>query len=70
MKLHVTIDDRCQGHGVCYGFSPDVFEPDNEGFGTVKDLDIADGSELAEQARRAALGCPERAINVTDSGGS
>jgi ferredoxin len=65
MSLRVMIDpERCQGHGRCYDVCPDVFVPDAEGFATVVDVDIVDGSELAALARRAQESCPERAIAI------
>ncbi len=63
MKL--TIDpQRCQGHGRCYDLAPDLFGDDEEGYGTV----LGDGTVppgMQDTARRAALNCPERAIDVT-----
>jgi ferredoxin len=51
----------CQGHGRCYDLAPDLFGEDDEGYGTV----LGDGSVppgKKEDARRAALNCPEHAI--------
>ena len=56
--------EMCQGHGRCYDVCPEVFEPDVEGFGLVRDVVVEAGSLLAEGARRAEMGCPERAIRV------
>jgi ferredoxin len=64
--LRITVDStRCEGHGRCYDLFPELFEPDDEAFGLVKRPDVDADSPLAEQARRAELGCPERAISVT-----
>jgi ferredoxin len=54
----------CQGHGRCYDLAPDLFDDDEEGYGKVR----ADGMvppDKADQARRAALNCPERAVRLT-----
>jgi ferredoxin len=62
--LKVQIDaGLCQGHGRCYDLAPGLFSDDEEGYGQV----LADGVVPAGQeddARRAALNCPEHAIGV------
>jgi ferredoxin len=63
MKAHID-PEICQGHGLCYAEAPEVFTDDDEGYGQV----IGDGevaSEHEQQAKRAADGCPERAITVS-----
>jgi ferredoxin len=57
--------DLCQGHGRCYGLAPALFDDDEEGYGQV----LGDGvvpPERQDDARRAALNCPERAIKLID----
>jgi ferredoxin len=66
-RLNISVDRKCQGHGNCYAVAPDVFAPDDEGFSTVIAASVEDGSDLAGQARNAADGCPEWAINVSSS---
>ena len=44
---------------------PEVFGPDEEGYGTVLQADVS-GEALA-QAERGALGCPEAAISLEES---
>ena len=65
MKLHVD-GDLCQGHGRCYAMAPDLLEPDDEGFVTIKgsSVDVPPGQEDA--ARRAQNACPEDAISLSD----
>jgi ferredoxin len=64
--MRVAIDgDRCNGHGRCYDVAPDLFEADDEGRGVVMHSDVP--TELAEQARRAAGACPERAVVVQET---
>jgi ferredoxin len=61
--VRVVLDnEKCQGHGRCYVLAPDVFGPDEEGYGTVLREDVS-GEALA-QAERGALGCPEAAISL------
>jgi ferredoxin len=66
--MRIRVDgDRCQGHGRCYGLSPELLECDDEGFVTLKgsEKDVPPGMEDA--ARRAANACPEDAISLTDT---
>jgi ferredoxin len=64
--LKVQIDSgRCQGHGRCYDLAPAMFGDDDEGYGQV----LGDGVVPPEQeqaARRAALNCPEHAVEVLE----
>jgi ferredoxin len=65
--MRVVIDtERCTGHGRCYSLAPAVFtDDDDEGYGVL----IGDGAITADQledARRAVLACPERAIAIED----
>lgn len=55
----------CQGHGRCYDLAPGLFGDDEEGYGTV----LGDGvvpPEQQDDARRAALNCPEHAIALVE----
>jgi ferredoxin len=64
--VKVVLDhDRCTGHGRCYSLAPDVFVDDDAGYGQVKG-DGTIGDALVEEARRAVLACPERAIILED----
>lgn len=59
--VRVTVDRaQCQGHGCCYGFFPELFEPDDEGYAVV----LGDPGLADSAAREAADVCPERAILV------
>lgn len=64
--MRVVIDtERCTGHGRWYSLAPAVFTDDDEGSGVL----IGDGAITAdhlEDARRAVLSCPERAIAIED----
>ncbi|MEU5878816.1 ferredoxin [Spirillospora sp. NPDC047279] len=64
--MKVQIDQaRCQGHGRCYDLAPEVFGEDEEGYGTV----LGDGlvpPDGADDARRAVVNCPERAIDLLE----
>jgi ferredoxin len=63
--VRVRIDDGvCQGHGRCYDLAPGLFADDEEGYGQVLgDGVVPPGSQ--DEARRAALNCPEHAIRLT-----
>jgi ferredoxin len=58
---------RCQGHGRCYDLAPGLFGEDDEGYGTVLS-DGAVGPGQEQDARRAALNCPEHAIELLEEG--
>jgi ferredoxin len=65
MSVRVVLDsDKCQGHGRCYVLAPEVFAPDEEGYGTVVQPELT--GPLVEAARLGAQGCPEAAITVED----
>ena len=50
----------CQGHGLCYAYHPELFQPDEEGFSIVQGA----GSTSLAIAQHAEAACPERAIRV------
>ena len=61
--MQIAIDaPACTGHGRCYAIAPDLFEPDDDGRGAVVWPDVP--GELEHDARRAAAGCPERAVRL------
>lgn len=64
--MRIVIDrERCTGHGRCYSLVPEVFEPDDNGYGEVG---LAGGElppDLEERARVGVANCPERAIEIT-----
>jgi ferredoxin len=65
MTKIISIDQRrCQGHGTCYGFFPELFEPNDEGHSRLIEPsgEVPDGAE----AHDAVFVCPERAISVQD----
>ena len=63
--MRVRIDgEACTGHGRCYVLAPDLFECDDEGYGQVATADVDPAHEA--QARKAVLGCPERAVVLED----
>jgi ferredoxin len=65
VKIHID-GSLCQGHGRCYDLAPVLFGDDEEGYGKV----LGDGvvpPEKQEDARRAALNCPEHAVKLTKS---
>jgi ferredoxin len=65
--MRVILDtEKCQGHGRCYVLAPEVFAPDEEGYGSVLQGEVS--GDLLEQARRGAMGCPEAAITIEEAG--
>lgn len=63
--VKVKIDpDRCQSHGRCHAFAPELFHLDELGFSYVEEPVVPDG--LEEKARLAVGACPERAIAIED----
>jgi ferredoxin len=63
--VRIVLDtERCTGHGRCYSLAPELFDSDDRGYGTVIDPDVPPG--LEEQARSAALNCPENAISLEE----
>lgn len=63
LNIMISIDSAtCTGHGRCYALAPELFEPDDDGRGVVLEAQVPAG--LEDQARRAAAGCPERAVRI------
>jgi ferredoxin len=64
--VKIQIDPkRCQGHGRCYDLAPGLFTEDHEGYGQV----LSDGTvppEAEPDAQRAAVNCPEQAIELLE----
>jgi len=62
--VRVAIDsERCSGHGRCYATAPHLFVDDEAGYGQVAgDGTVPPVSE--EDARRAAVSCPEQAVRI------
>jgi ferredoxin len=64
VKLQIDVG-LCRGNGRCYDLAPDLFGDDQEGYGKV----LGDGvvpPEKEDDARRASLSCPERAIRLLE----
>ena len=62
MRVRV-LDDVCQGHTLCAMAAPETFKlREEDGHSYVESADVAEGQRDA--VRRAAIGCPERAIVV------
>lgn len=65
MKVRIH-SELCQGHGRCYDLAPDLFTDDDEGYGQVAGSGLVPAS-AEEDARKAALNCPERAIELDEA---
>ncbi len=62
MRLRID-HDLCSGNGRCYALFPELFTDDDSGYGqTVNEGEIAD--DQVDQALRATLCCPEKAITI------
>lgn len=62
MRLNIDLE-KCQGHGRCYSEAPELFEADEEGFGTVRAAQLDRQDEPT--ARQAVDACPEQAIAIS-----
>jgi len=63
--MKVTVNpERCQGHARCLAEGPDLYVLDDLGYNSTDIEDVP--TALAEQARRGALACPERALTIID----
>jgi len=64
VKLQIDVG-MCQGNGRCYDLAPDLFGDDDEGYGKVRGDGVV-SPEKEDDARRAVLNCPERAIRLLE----
>ena len=63
--MRVVVDfDLCQGHGVCEGEAPQVFELDDDGYLTILQEEPPDS--FRDAVERAAKYCPTMAITIED----
>jgi ferredoxin len=62
--VRVTVDAaRCQGHTLCNLAAPEIFElGEEDGYAYVTQETVE--GDLEKLARKAADGCPERAISL------
>lgn len=65
MKVKVN-QEACIGCGACQALVPDIFEIDDSGLATAKDIKIDE--ELEEEVMDALEGCPTSAIEEIDNG--
>jgi sterol 14-demethylase len=62
--FHIEVDRQlCQGHSMCMGEAPELFQLNAEGVAMVKAENISPA--LLEKAKRAEQYCPNKAIKVT-----
>lgn len=62
--FHINVDRQlCQGHSMCLGEAPELFELDAEGLAMVKAENISPA--LLDKAQKAEQFCPNKAIKVT-----
>jgi sterol 14-demethylase len=63
MRIHVD-RDLCQGHGVCEGEAPTVFEVPK--VGQVEVLDESPSEDLRSQVEAAVKFCPTHALSIEE----
>ncbi len=64
--MKIRVSELCSGQARCYARSPQLLEPDDEGFVTIRngEMEVPPGMEQA--ARDAMNACPEDAITLVD----
>lgn len=66
--MNIIIDnDLCQGHGMCEGEAPEVFEVADDGTLTVKLPNPPESSRA--QVEAACRFCPQQAITIKEARG-
>jgi ferredoxin len=67
MKIEVDVD-LCQGHSVCLGECPEVFDvvETDDGYPKVIVLQETPSEELREKVQQAARFCPNHVITVSE----
>lgn len=66
MALRIVVDrGLCQGHGVCMGEAPEVFEVGRDG--TMKVLNERPDPALREQLEAAVKYCPTGALSLVEN---
>ena len=69
MAMKITVDlDLCQGHSVCLGECPEVFNvaETDEGYPKVVVLQESPTDELRDRVMAAAKYCPNHVITVVE----
>ncbi len=65
--MRISVDaEQCVGHGRCYTVSPDVYEPDDEGYSADRGRNRAIPGDLVAAALAGAQACPAGAITMTE----
>lgn len=66
--MRISVDGQeCVGHGRCYTVSPEVFEPDDEGYCAREGLLEEVPAALEAAARAGAQACPAGAITIVEA---
>lgn len=60
----VLEEDKCVGHGRCYGSAPQLFDADERGHCVVIVDEVPE--PLEDAARVGVANCPERALSIED----
>jgi ferredoxin len=62
--VKLAISPACMGHGLCYSLASELFEDEDDGYGTVRRSGEVP-SDQEDLARRAVSNCPEGAISLS-----
>ncbi|WP_109526681.1 MULTISPECIES: ferredoxin [Nocardia] len=61
--MRISVDpQRCQGHALCAAVLPGLFDLDEHGYATVRDVIVPE--EHIASAEMAATTCPEQAVEI------
>lgn len=63
MKLRLDTA-QCVGHALCHATDPDLFPIDDDGYSSIRAVQIGDGE--VERARHGVNACPERALMLDE----
>jgi ferredoxin len=63
MRLEIDLN-ACVGHGRCYAEAPHAIDADDEGRGVVLDSEVPE--QWHDEARLAAISCPEQAVRLDE----
>lgn len=66
MKLYID-ETLCSGHGRCYTLSPQLLEPNDEGFPNRLGEEFEVPPGLEADGEKIVANCPEGAIRVTEA---
>jgi ferredoxin len=66
VSVRIHVSQLCSGQARCYARSPQLLEPDEEGFVAIRGRSMEVPPGMEEAARIAMNACPEDAITLTE----